>query len=165
MQGAMNLASIVVTEVFSTTLQFLHQVIIIVVVFVVMGKSISLYSLISFVGLLLLIANGFWLTYFFGIIGARYRDLREIITPIMRIAFLATPIIWIPDTGEGRSAVMTAFLTFNPFYHFLEIVRAPLLGNPIDPLSWIVVLAITGVGFTLAWIFQKRFAHKIPLWV
>jgi len=165
MQGAMNLASIVVTEVFSTTLQFLHQVIIIVVVFVVMGKSFSLYSLISFVGLLLLIGNGFWLTYFFGIIGARYRDLTEIISPIMRIAFLATPIIWIPDTGGGRSSVMSAFLTFNPFYHFLEIVRAPLLGNPIAPLSWIVVLSITGVGFSLAQIFQKRFAHRIPLWV
>ena len=83
----------------------------------------------------------------------------------MRVAFLATPIIWMPGMGGGRSKVMGAFLDFNPFYHFLELIRAPLLGNPIAPLSWIVVITITITGFTLAYYFYNRFAKNIPLWV
>ncbi len=82
----------------------------------------------------------------------------------MRIAFLATPILWMPGT-MGRGGVMGAFLVFNPFYHFIELVRAPLLGNPIAPLSWIVVLAITVAGFALARFFNRRFGRYIPLWV
>ena len=60
---------------------------------------------------------------------------------------------------------MGAFLTFNPFYHFLELIRAPLLGNPIAPLSWLVVLSITVAGFALAHVFYQRFARLVPLWV
>jgi len=154
----------VMVEVFTTFLQFLHQLVIIVAVFVIFGLGIGLYALVSLVGLILLIANGLWLTVVFGIISARYRDLAEIVQAIMRIAFLATPIIWIP--GEGaRGGVMGAFLTFNPFYHFLELIRAPLLGNSIASLSWLVVLFITALGFVLAQLMYDRFARQVPLWV
>ena len=164
LQGSMSVPNIVMMNVFSTIIQFLHQVIIVVVVFALTGTRVSLYSLISFIGLGLLIANGVWLTYLFGIIGTRYRDLTEVVQPLMRIAFLATPIIWMPGLGD-RGGVLGAYLVINPFYHFLEIVRAPLLGNSVNPLSWIVVLSITGVGFALTRIVNDRFARNIPLWV
>ena len=58
-----------------------------------------------------------------------------------------------------------AFLLFNPFYHFLELIRAPLLGNAIAPLSWVVVLSITAFGFWLAKAMYKRYGRRVPLWV
>jgi len=164
LQGGMNLSDIVMVDVFSTVLTFLHQIVLIVVVFVIFGIGLSFYSLLSLVGLAFLITNGIWLSVFFGIIGTRYRDLAEVVQAVMRIAFLATPIIWMPGTG-GRGGVMGAFLVFNPFYHFLELVRAPLLGTPIAPLSWIVVISITVAGFVLAYFFYNRFARVVPLWV
>jgi len=164
LQGGMPLAGLVMVEVFTTVLQFLHQLILIVAVFVIFGLGVGLYALVSLVGLILLIGNGIWLTIVFGIIGARYRDLAEIVQAIMRIAFLATPIIWMPGEG-GRGGVMGAFLTFNPFYHFLELMRAPLLGNAIAPLSWLVVLSITALGFALAQLMYDRFARHVSLWV
>ena len=164
LQGGMPLADLVMVDVFTTVLQFVHQLVIIVVVFVIFRLGIGHYALVSLVGLMLLIANGIWLTVVFGIIGARYRDLSEIVQAIMRIAFLATPIIWMPGEG-GRSGIMDVFLNFNPFYHFLEIVRAPLLGNAIAPLSWLVVLSITALGFALAQLMYARFARLVPLWV
>lgn len=164
LQGGMRISDLVMVEVFTTVLQFLHQVIMIVAVFVIFWLGIDLYALVSLIGLMLLFANGIWLTLVFGIIGARYRDLTEIVQAVMRIAFLATPIIWMP--GEGmQGGVMGAFLTFNPFYHFVEIVRAPLLGNAIAPLSWLVVLSITALGFALAQLMSARFARQVPLWV
>lgn len=170
MQGNMSLLDITIVEVLSTILQFFHQAIILVVVFILFGVSFNFYSLASLAGLALLIANGVWLTMLFGIIGARYRDLPEIVAAIMRIAFLATPIIWMHTESvaadvSGRGKVISAFLNFNPFFHFLELIRAPLLNQPISWISIAVVLTLTFLGSISAYGFHKRFAKVIPLWV
>jgi ABC-2 type transport system permease protein/lipopolysaccharide transport system permease protein len=164
MQGGMSIVDIVTVDVCRTVVIFLHQVIIVVVVFYLHDIPYTMSSLLALVGLLLLIANGAWLTMLFGMLGARYRDLQEVITAIMRIAFLATPILWMPSS-TGRGGVMSAFLTYNPFYHFLEIVRAPLLGNPIAPESWTVALSVTALGFLVTYLFYNRVVMRIALWV
>jgi len=165
LQGGVIHVDVIMVEVFTTVLYFLHQIILIVGVFLFFGLGVSFVELaISLIGLALLIVNGVWLTQVFGIIGARFRDLTEIVQAIMRIAFLATPIIWMPGVGQ-RADVMQVFLLFNPFYHFLEIIRAPLLGNAISIESWLIVSAITLGGFSLAYFFQVRYARNIPLWI
>ena len=164
LQGGVSLTDILMANLFATVLQFTHQVIIIVVVFLIYGLTLGLQALTSLVGLLLLILNGVWLSVVFGIVGARYRDLTEVTQAVMRIAFLATPIIWMPG-DIGRSVVLSNFIIFNPFYHFLELIRAPLLNNAIDPLSWLVVLSTTVFGFALAQIFYGRYSRYVPLWV
>lgn len=164
MQDGIDLIDIVMVSVLSTVIHFAHQVVLIIVVLAFFKVPITPYALVSLVGLVLLIINGIWLTIVFGIIGARFRDLAEIVQAIMRIAFLATPVIWMPSK-TGRGGVMGAFLDFNPFYHFLELIRAPLLGTPIEPLSWILVLSITVTGFLLAYISTRLLAKNIALWV
>lgn len=164
MQGGMSLTDLVMVEVSTTVLQFLHQAILILIVFVIFQHGIGPYALISLVGFGLLIANGIWLTIVFGVIGARYRDLAEIVQALMRIAFLATPIIWM--VGDNNSGgVLGLYLTFNPFYHFLEIFRAPLMGDPVASLSWLIVIVITVAGFASAQFLYVRFAHRVPLWI
>lgn len=170
LQGNMSFMALICTDVMTTILIFAHQVIIIAVVFYIYGIGLSLYSLGSLVGLFLLAVNGLWLTTLLGIVGARYRDIQEITAAVMRIAFLATPIIWLPGGRgvsdiQGRGEVISYFLNYNPFYHFLELVRAPLLNYPINPISYAVVGVITLLGSALAYLFYKRFSKHIPLWV
>lgn len=170
LQGSMDLTEIVIVDVITTVIQFLHQILIIVGVFIFFMQPFTFYSLLSFVGLVLVIANGYWLTMVFGIVGARYRDLSQIMNPILRIAFLATPILWVAPSATngvatGRGALLGHFLLFNPFYHFLEIIRAPLLGNPIAPSTWAIVILMTIGGFALMRFMQQRFARLVPLWV
>lgn len=164
MQGGMSLLDIVAVDVMRTILLFLHQLVILVVIFVLYDLSWTSYSWVSLLGVVLLIINGAWLTLFLGIVGARYRDLSEIVMAVMRIAFLATPIIWLP-AERGSGGIMGAFLAYNPFYHFLDIVRAPLLGESISMLSWSVVLAFTLLGTILARVFYKGLGFRVPLWV
>lgn len=159
LQGSMSLTDIVMVDVITIFLQFLHQIIIIVVVLLIFRQDIGLYALVSLLGLTVLIANGLWLSMAFGILGARYRDLYQVAAAIMRMAFLATPIIWVTRPGLGP------FLLLNPFYHFLEIVRAPLLGNPVPFVSWAVVLALTAGGFIFAVFLYRRYGRLVPLWV
>ena len=164
MQGGMSLLDIVAVDVMRTVLHFLHQIVIILVIFFYYDLTWTLHSWVSLLGLVILIANGTWLTMFLGIVGARYRDLSEVVTAVMRIAFLATPIIWLP-AERGSGGIMGAFLTFNPLYHFLDIVRAPLLGQSIAPLTWIVVGTITVIGFLVTIVFYRRLGFRVPLWV
>ena len=163
MQGGLSLWDIVAVDVLKTTLHFLHQIVLVAVVLYIFKVEQSLYSLFSFVGLFVLVINGIWLTMFFGIVGARYRDLTEVVTAVMRIAFLATPIIWLP--AERGSGIMVAFLTFNPFYHFLELVRAPLLGEPVSLVSISVVSGITLTGAAITALFYTKLRTRVPLWV
>ena len=164
LQAGQSLYDIVMVDVMTTVLMFLHQLPIVLIVFLIYSVPITLYALTSLVGLTLLVVNGIWVTQVFGILGARFRDLAEVFQAVMRIAFLATPIIWMPGQG-ARSGVMEVFLVFNPFFHFLEVVRAPLLGHPIEPVSWAVVLLITILGVILARLMMARYARFVPLWI
>lgn len=163
LQGCMRLTDIVFADLFGTFLQYIHQTLVIFAVLIYFKITPNIYWLTSLLGILVLCLNGFWLSVFFGIIGARYRDLVEIISSVMRIAFFITPIIWIPKDGAG--GYLGSFLVFNPFYHYLEIIRAPIMGNPVPQLSWIIVLVISTVGFTAAAILYHKRARIVALWV
>ena len=61
-------------------------------------------------------------------------DLSEILNATFRIGFLATPIIWMQDKisliDSSRDG-LRYFIDLNPFYHLIELVRAPLFGEQI----------------------------------
>lgn len=148
---------------------FLHQCILVLAVCYYYGTIESAYSLISLLGLALIIVNGYSLTLIFGIVGARYKDFGEMISSITSIAFLATPIIWMPveesSSIGGKGGILQAYMTFNPFYHFLEVFRAPLLSQPIEAVTWVVVISFTLLGYLIAEFFYRRYRHMISIWV
>jgi len=64
----------------------------------------------------------------------------------------------------GRGNILETYMDFNPFYHFLEIIRAPLMNNPITPLTIIVVSSVSVVGFIMATFVYYRYRHMVVLW-
>lgn len=164
MQGSLTLSDVVTVELVRGFLTFLHQLPIVIIVMFFFPITISWSAIMSLIGLIVVIINGIWVIQVFGILGTRYRDLSEIVHAIMRIAFLATPIIWIPGTDK-RGVVMEAFLLFNPFYHFIEVIRAPLLGGGVSVQSWIIVIVITLVGTLTAHLLVKRYGKFVSLWI
>jgi len=162
LQGKVVITDIVFSHVFLSFIQYAQQSLIFVFVLFYYKIWFDAYSLVSLIGVIVLFVNGLWVTVLFGILGARYRDFKEMIDAITRLAFFITPIIWIPKDGQG--GLLGAFLIFNPFYHYLELVRAPLLGNPILPITWIVVSVITVIGMTLSAFLYDRTARFLPVW-
>jgi ABC-2 type transport system permease protein/lipopolysaccharide transport system permease protein len=163
LQGQMRLTDIVFSDIFQGLLTYLHQMLVVVAVFLWFSISLTPAAILSLIGLGLIILNAVWVYLVLGTLGARYRDLVEMLTAIVRLGFFITPIIWIPENGQG--GVLGAFLILNPFYHFLELVRAPLLGQPIAMINWIVVISITLLGFLFAEILYRRVSRFVPLWV
>ena len=163
LQGNMRLTDLALSATFETFLTFMHQTVVIIAVLLFYRIAPEPYWLVSLAGLGILFVNGLWVTTLLGILGARFRDLVEVIASVMRVMFFITPIIWIPKDGAG--GILGPFLVFNPFYHFLEIVRAPLLGQPIAPLSIAVVACLTALGFAATlWAYHAS-SRRVPLWV
>jgi len=159
---------IVILDNAELVLHFLHQCIVVVAVVIFYGTIKSPYAFMALPGLFIVIVTGALLTIILGILGARFKDVGQIIASINGVAFLATPIIWMPDLDTvpvGKRNILSAYLDYNPFYHYLELIRAPLMGNVITPYTWTFV----GVGTTLCAIFAailyKRFRHLIVFWV
>jgi ABC-type polysaccharide/polyol phosphate export permease len=57
------------------------------------------------------------------------------------------------------------FVMMNPFYHLVEIARAPLLGRAPEPVNWIVagLVAVVLVGAGVALYSSKR--SRLTYWL
>lgn len=114
-----------------------------------------------FPALFLLVINGLWMSLFFGLLSARFRDVPLIISNVVQVFFFITPVIWSADMLPDRALL----LSLNPFYFMIEIVRGPMLGQAINWEHWLAVaiIALTGWGITL--IFYSMYRWRIPYWV
>ena len=73
-----------------------HNVLIIPIVFAIYHVGVNANILWLAVGLLLVIANGFWFGFFLAIVCARFRDVPQIMTSIMQVVFFITPVMFTP---------------------------------------------------------------------
>jgi lipopolysaccharide transport system permease protein len=118
-------------------------------------------ALLFIPGFILFLINAAWISLAVGVLSTRYRDVPHVIANAMQVIFFLTPIFWSPATLPNRPA----FVELNPFYHLIEIVRAPLLGAVVPPMSWglCISMAAAGLGFT-AWLYRRAHA-RIAYWV
>lgn len=109
----------------------------------------------------LLLINVIWMALAAGILSTRYRDIPQVIASLIQVVFFLTPIFWSVKTMPERPS----FVSANPLYHLLEIVREPLLGNAPTTLNWAVSIAIALVGCAgTAWLY-RRAQPRIAYWV
>ncbi|HEY8576852.1 MAG TPA: ABC transporter permease [Devosia sp.] len=131
--------------------------------------AVALYSGIGLSGQMLwfalaaplLLANLTWMAFAAGIVSTRFRDIPQVIASIIQVIFFLTPIFWSVESMPNRPA----FVLANPFYHLLEIVRAPLLGRSPAVESWLVTLALAAFGSAATLWLYRRAQPRIPYWV
>lgn len=112
----------------------------------------------------LVLANVVWLAVLLSLLGARFRDLGQLVSNLFLFAFLLTPIIWHASTmpaGSLRGTVMRA----NPLYHLVELVRGPVLGQPVGATTYWYVGGMTVLGWLLATAAYRRYARFVPIWI
>lgn len=118
----------------------------------------------SFLGLLFLIFNMTVWSIPFSILGAKIADFSEFISNLTMVMFLVTPIVWYPEAAP-KGTLQGDLMRANPFHHLIAIVRDPLLGGEIEPVTWIYMVMMTAIGLVLAWISYRFFSKKIPMWI
>lgn len=111
-----------------------------------------------------------WVTLMLGIISTRYRDIPQVINSLVQLLFYMTPIVWPIDqlfAGGGRDGVSWAlpFIHLNPLYHYIQIIRGPLIGQSVELVSWFVVIGITVVGWGLTLVAMRNYRARVSYWV
>jgi ABC-type polysaccharide/polyol phosphate export permease len=140
---------------------FGHNVLILIPVFVYYRRSIDARALTSLAGLLLVTLDGLLLGIFLGLVCARYRDVPPIVSNLVQLGFFLTPVMFQTQALGNQEWIAQ----INPFFHFLQIVRAPLLGLDIPVDSWAyAALASLACGIISLAMFA-RYRARIAYWV
>lgn len=118
-------------------------------------------ALLAIPGLFVVLLNGAAISLFIGMFSARFRDVPQLVNSVVQIVFFMTPIMWQPELLKNR----TYIVDYNPFYHLIEVVRAPLLGAVPSTGSYLVVAAITLLNVIIVGAMFARFRSRIAYWV
>jgi ABC-2 type transport system permease protein len=153
--------------VWRQTLFFLHNLVIWLALVLIFPQPLSMTVLLAIPAFAVLVLNGAWITVLAGIIATRFRDIPPIIASLTQLLFFMTPIVW--DYGKlvqnPAVAERARLAELNPVMHFVEILREPLLGQPIVWRHWYVVGVITVVGWTAALVILRNYRSRISYWV
>jgi lipopolysaccharide transport system permease protein len=152
----------VLRKVWHNFIIFLHNFIIIIAVLIIVGRGFSWESLYAIPALILILSLLFLLSVILGIICTRFRDITQIVAVFFQIVYLFTPIIWMRKILPAKYSWVT---DFNPFFHMIELVRAPLLGVAPAAYHWICMLIYIAVSASIAFYLLKRFRHKVAYWL
>jgi lipopolysaccharide transport system permease protein len=148
-------------EVWRNFLILLHSLPIVILMLLLFGFWPNWSLVLLPLGLLLLFLNGIWIGIILGVLCARFRDIPPIVTNLMQIAFFLTPVMWSPQILENRAWVAQ----WNPLYHSIEVIRAPLIGSPIFLDSWIWTLAFCLLNGLIAQWLMKRYRNRVAYWI
>lgn len=127
--------------------------------------------LLAVPGFLTLAVNGVWVALLFGIISTRFRDIPQVVAALSSLLFFMTPIVWSTDFLTARiqslseASWKSLIYELNPLYHFIQIVRAPLIGTEQSVHHWYVVGGITVVGWALALLVLRNYRARVSYWV
>ncbi|MFZ3234365.1 MAG: ABC transporter permease [Stellaceae bacterium] len=148
--------------VYRNVLILLHNFVIVPVVLVIFPQPIVWPRLLELgPGLALLVLNGIWVSILLGMVSARFRDVPPIVASIVQVVFFITPIFWSAD-GLGNHRWLAEY---NPLYAAIDVVRAPLLGQPTEPHAWLILVLVTVFGCAGSFAFFARFRTRIAFWV
>ena len=155
--------------VWRQSLFFGHNLLVYLVMLVIFPQPLGWDVLYAVPAFALLAANGAWVALLFGIVTTRFRDLNPITQSVVQLMFFLTPIVWIYEdllnSPNPTIADRARLAEFNPFLHFVQIVRQPLLGQEIVWRHWVVVAVITVIGWVLCLVVLRRYRSRVSYWV
>lgn len=147
---------------------FAHNVIIWVIMVPLLQIPVNWSLLLVIPALALLVINGVWVTLFFGIIATRFRDVAPLLDALTQLLFYVTPIVWTTHTlveRGGEIAQQAKIVEINPLFHYLEIVRAPMLGQPLEAYHWWIVIGCTVAGLLGTTVLMRQWRARVSYWV
>jgi ABC-type polysaccharide/polyol phosphate export permease len=143
------------------TINLLHNLIIVIIVIYFFEIELFASSLLSILGIILVLANLFWMIYLLGILGARYRDIEHIINAVLPLLFFVSPVIFRAD----RLPPNLDIIWLNPLSYFIEVVRSPIISSTPQTSNYYVMIAFFCLGlFFTNFIAQKK-GRQLTFWV
>lgn len=146
-----------------STIQFLHDIIVIVAVLIIFQVQITWTIVFVPVGLAIIALNGIAIGLWLGPVCARYRDVGQLVSALTRILFFFTPIFWV--TTDVTRTQLAALAGWNPLAYFLQFLRNPLLGEPLTASIVIGTVGFTIANCLLAVVHFSRTRDRLAYWL
>lgn len=140
----------------------LHNSVLLVIAFILIPNKDGWSLLLLPVGILLVVGNLFWITTLLAIMGARYRDINQLVINLVQITFFLSPIMWKVDMLPESKHFL---IMINPLYHLVEILRAPILGINISFYSYIFTFVLLVLGMSVTFVIFARYRSRIAYWI
>jgi lipopolysaccharide transport system permease protein len=135
---------------------------VIAIVLMVFKVQISSALLLIIPGLLITAVFLYGLGLILGPLVARHRDFGPLMSSIVGVMFFVLPIMWKPQSIDSEIAHFV--LGLNPLYHFLQIVRLPMLSEVPTGTNYALAMAgsvtIVFIGLRV----MKKSRHRIVFW-
>lgn len=143
---------------------FFHNILVMVPILIIFHDvaEINAHFLLLIPGLLIIYFNALCYGLVFSMIGARYRDISQIIKSLIQVAFFITPIMWKPEILPASKRFI-AYL--NPFYSFIELIRAPLVGYSPTWINVAMVTVMTLIGIIACYLIFPARRARIIYWL
>lgn len=132
--------------VYRNLLAFAHNLIIVAIVYAIYPDDLSATALFVLISFPFLVVNLWWVSVVVSLTAARFRDIPPIVVSALQILFFVSPIVWSAEDLPSR----TLFVSFNPLYHLIESVRAPLTEGEVPWTSFGFSVGCALVGSLLA---------------
>ena len=147
--------------VLRNTFIFLHNVLILLIVLAIFPPEVTIYTWLVIPGLLINLLILVGLSVMLSLANLRYRDTHLAVASAMQVLPFVTPIFWDKPMLESHRWIADA----NPFYHMIEIMRAPMLGQAPSLLSWEITGGLAVLLMVVALRFFIRYRHRIIFWL
>ena len=161
-QTRMPFTLFLMTTLIRNLIVFAHHLLIYLFVALYFSIPVGWNTLLLVPGLLLFSVLCAFVALNLALICARYRDIQQIIVSILQVMLFITPVLYKPDLLQGRALMIAEF---NPIYHAINLVRAPLLGVAPDLVSWAVCIVLSVILGLSGFILFARVHRYLIYWI
>lgn len=147
--------------VYRNLIIFGHNLVVVVIMLLIFQRSLSPMALLMAPGVVVFSVFGFSLSLILGPLSARFRDIPQVVSSLVQLAFFLTPIFWRANQLRPNNPAVH----FNPFFHFVELVREPLLGRAPTITNWTFAISVTLASLGVAVVIQAYTRRKLFLWL
>ena len=147
-------------EVFFQLYCFIQAALPVLLVLLIIGVANPLTILISIIPSINLFLVVFIISGLIAVIGAKYKDIAQLIPVILQLIFLASPIMFYKE-AMGRAYIISKY---NILYRSLDSVRAALLDGDILLYRELILFPLLLISSFYVYKFILKLRNKIMLW-
>jgi lipopolysaccharide transport system permease protein len=157
----MNFSVSIYSVIYKNTIIFAHSLIVVVGLILLFQVPVNWYDLQIVPAFLLTWVAMLWAGYVVAMVCVRYRDIIQLINNWLLVLFFITPVLWKPDSLPLEHRFLA---DYNPVAQFMELLRNPLLGEPIETSVWLSTMAMAFGGALLVTPLVGRYCHRVIYW-
>jgi lipopolysaccharide transport system permease protein len=141
---------------------FLHNLAILPVIYLIFPQPLNFSYFLAPIGFALILVAGFLTAMILGVVCTRFRDLSQIVSNTVQLAFFVTPILW---PASALRSHLVNLGTLNPFAAFLNVLSEPLRGIQPAAESYIMAGAVITLLAVIALPLFAKYRSRIPYWL